>query len=473
MEDRNTPRPIPNPLHRLSEQDMASLRVETPSAPAHVGAIAVLEATPLVDDSGKLRLDHIRTRLGRRLSLAPQLRRRPMFPGIGRGRTLWVDDATFDIANHVVESRLPTGAGVKELLDAGAAKWSELLDRSRPLWELRFFTGMSEGRLGVMLRLHHSFVDGVAAVALTQTLFDFQPDAPDPDPATWAPEAPPGNWSLIKENVTSRSIGLLRFLAYLPHLRRVARGFANAVHDTWLMYRFSGSAPKTSINRAVSRGRVVRYLCADLKAARSAAHLAGGKINDVALNLVAGGLHDLLQSRGELAPGIQLTAMVPVSLRPSQDATLLGNQSGALLVRLPVFEADATRRLALVITATTEAKARQHPIYMQALQSWLSLLPFSQPFIKHQRFVNLFVTNVVGPPAPMYMFGAPIKEIAPVVQLAGNVTITVCAFSYAGNLYVVTTADAQACRDVDVFRDGMVRAWRQLTAPTAIERRAG
>jgi diacylglycerol O-acyltransferase / wax synthase len=134
-----------------------------------------------------------------------------------------------------------------------------------------------------------------------------------------------------------------------------------------------------------------------------------------------------------------------------------------LLVRLPVGEANAARRLERIATSTQAAKAEQHPAYINGLFGWLAAIGVAQPFIERQRMVNVFVTNVPGPRLPLYVLGARIEDLIPILGLAGNVTLMFAALSYCGRLNVLVTASAPACPDIDVLAAGMTRAWEDLT----------
>lgn len=203
-----------------------------------------------------------------------------------------------------------------------------------------------------------------------------------------------------------------------------------------------------------------------LEAARDVAHSAGAKVNDVVLDLVAGGLRELLASRGEAVAGVELIGTVAVSLRTSSEARDLGNEVGVIAVPHPIGEGDSKRRLAMIAAATRKAKAEQHPGAVTAAVGGLAATPVAQYLMGHQHWVNVFTTNLVGPPVPVYVLGAKILDVVPIIQVSGNVTLAFCAISYAGRLYLVVTADASANPDIDVVMLRMEQAWR-LLAPRA------
>ena len=140
---------------RLTSVDLMFLRLENPAWPGHVAGLALVEGGALLSTSGQLRLQEIRERVNRRVAHVPQLRLRVYFPGPLGGKPLWVDDHRFDIEHHVHETAVEPPGGDLQLLDAAAHLYGKVLDRRRPLWEIWFLTGLSDGRVGVLLKLHH------------------------------------------------------------------------------------------------------------------------------------------------------------------------------------------------------------------------------------------------------------------------------------------------------------------------------
>jgi diacylglycerol O-acyltransferase / wax synthase len=206
---------------RLSVQDAGFLYLEHAGLPQHVAILAVAEGGPLHDPEGRLRLDAIHQQLAGRLQLIPQLRQRVLSPSVGQGLPLWVDDPGFDLANHVRTVQVPAPGGQRELLGLCDELCLRLLDRARPLWELWLVTGLAEGRVGLVLKLHHTLADGLAAVQIAGVLLDGTPDVHRPV-APWQPRPTPSGWALVADNLAGRSAGLAATLARLRHPRKLA-----------------------------------------------------------------------------------------------------------------------------------------------------------------------------------------------------------------------------------------------------------
>ena len=451
------------PIRRLSRSDTSYLRYETRAAPTQVGALVILDGGPLLDAGGGVRLDEIRGRLERRLTRVPVLRRRLLRPGPFHGRPVWIDDAAFDIAHHVRPVTVSAPGEDQQLMSAVEGLMGVPLRRDRPLWELWVIGGLRDSRLAMLLKLHHSIADGLAAVAMMASLFDLDPSVPDPPAETWDAEPAPQPRELLADAVSARVRAAGRHLRALRHGHAVREAVQAAGAELARVVR-APSAPRTTLNRPVRPGRRIRFIRLDLGEVRAAAHAAGGTVNDVVLTVIAGGLRSLLLERGE-AVDRPLIASVPVSLRRAAEATGLGNAVGTIAVPLDVSEHDARRRLRRIVEETRRAKREQHPEHISAAMDWVAATPLAQRFITRQHLVNLFITNVIGPPVPMYVFGARILDAVPIVSPLGNVAVAFCAFSYAGTLYVVSTADATACPDVDRLAAAIRREWEGLTSP--------
>ncbi len=446
---------------RLSLSDRTNLRIERPETPVHIAGLCVVEARPLLGPDGEVDLETIRRRLERRLARVPELRRVVHRPPPLCGPALWVDDPRFSIDRHVQAVRVGPPGDEASLLRAAELLLRPLLDRSHPLWEVWFLTGLADGRVGVLFKIHHAIADGLAAIALMASLLDLEPDAPDPPDEAWRPAPAPPALALMADSLCCRAASAG---SILRHPLRGARSVARAAADTAAMLRLSSGAPRTSINGIPGAAHRIGAVHLDLEQARTAAHTHAATVNDVVLTVVAGGVRELLEARSEPTEGLELKVTVPASLRRAGAARELGNEVGGLLVSLPVGEPDVIRRLELTAAATHAAKVAQQPAYVQGLMGWMAATGLWRPLVRRQRMVNFFVTNVPGPRETLYLLGARIDEVLPITGPAGNVTVVFAALSYHGRLDVIVNADADAYPDVDVLVAGMRRAWASLTS---------
>jgi WS/DGAT/MGAT family acyltransferase len=450
---------------RLSVQDAGFLDLEHVGLPQHVAILAVAEGGPLHDPDGRLRMDAIRQELAGRLQLVPRLRQRVLCPRVGQGLPLWVDDPGFDPANHVHAVHLPAPGDQRELLGLCDELCLRLLDRTRPLWELWLVTGLAEGRAGLVLKLHHTLADGLAAVQIAGLLLDGTPDVHRPV-APWQPRPTPSGWALVADNLAGRSAGLAATLARLRHPRKLAAQARVLAGATQMA---AGGRPQRSrslLRRPVGGRRRLAVVRAQLAVVKAVAHAHVATVNDLLLAAVTGGLRALLVARGLPTDGLILYASVPVALRAQANTAALGNQVGLMIVPLPVGEPDPVQRLRQITRATTERKRRPERLASLRPVGSLTILRALNRYSRHQRIVDVFVTNVPGPQRPLYLLGARLLEAFPVVQVAGNVPLSVAVLSYAGQLNIGIQSDPDGCPDLDVFADGLRQSLEELGAAT-------
>jgi diacylglycerol O-acyltransferase / wax synthase len=454
---------------RLSVQDAGFLYLEHAGLPQHVAILAVAEGGPLHGPDGRLRVDAVRQELAGRLQLVPRLRQRVLWPRVGQGLPLWVDDPGFDLANHVHVVQLAAPGGQRELLGLCDELCLRLLDRARPLWELWLVTGLDQGRVGLMLKLHHSLADGLAAVQIAGLLLDGTANVPNPAPPPWQPRPAPLGWALAADNLRGRGATLAAVLARLGHPGRLAaqaRVLAGAAKMA-AGGRRHRPRPRWLLRRPVGGHRRLAVVRAGLAEVKAVAHGQGATVNDLLLAAVTGGLRALLAARGTPTDGLTLYASVPVALRAQADTAALGNQVGLMVVPLPVGEPDPVQRLQLITRATNERKRRPERLASLRPAGSLTILRALNRYSRHQHIVDLFVTNVPGPQRPLYLLGARLLEAFPVVQVAGNVPLSVAALSYAGQLNIGIQSDPDGCPDLDVFADGLRRSLEELGAATS------
>ncbi len=447
-------------FNRLTATDLMFLRLETPDWPCHFGGLILLDGAPLCDGAGELRLDEIRRRLDGRLTHIPDLRQKVHFPGPLGGGPIWVDEGQFAIERHVHAAAVPRGG--EGFLDAVSEIYMRPLDRNLPLWDIWFLTGLEDGRVGMLFRLHHAVADGLAAMAIVASLFDLDPDAEDPVAAPMRQEQIPTRRELIVDNLTARARAVGRRVRAALHPARLFASLGSFGRMT-RGYFGSRAAAASSLNEVVGEGRRVAWLRLDLAVMKRVAHAHEGKVNDVVLALWSAGVRSLLKSRNEPVEDVDLVTGMATTLRPSTGAgETIDNRVGTMMLRLPLSAAAIGERLADTARHTAETKAVWNPAATMGYLAALAGTPIGRYFVANQTASNTIVTNVIGPPQPVYFLGAPVHEIIPIIELVGNIGLTLCAFSYAGEMFLVVTADAGSFPDLDVLMAGMDRDWKAL-----------
>lgn len=442
-------------VDRLTAADVGNLFVDRPGMAFHVGLLARLDGdkTP-----GAALTESVAATVEARLDRVPRLRQTVMWPRFGCGRPYWWDHEGFAIADHVRHREVAAPGDEAALLRAVAAIDEELLDRALPLWQLWVLTGLEGSAAAVYFKLHHAVADGIAAVATIGALLEPVAGSGIVDKApAWVPEVAPSTWVLIIDNWRGRAGDLAHAAAYLRHPVVSARHGAAVTRSMSAELRLA-RAPRCSLNRPLGPHRSATLLHAPLGAVKSVAHAAGASVNDVVLAAVAGGLRALFIARGERLDA-PVSVSVPMSTRPAGD-TSGGNQVTAERIPVPVDapdDATALRRIA----AATKARKRlgrvsgYSVLSSELLPLWVRRWVMERFATADQRMINLFVTNVAGPPEPLALAGRRILDAYPLAPIAGNVTLCVAVLSYAGELYFVIHTDAEANPDVEIMAAGM------------------
>ena len=439
----------PRGLERLTTQDLLMLWADDFGWSEDIGVLAVLDGARLLDGDGRVRVDEVRRRLEPRLHLVPRLRQLLCRPRWGLGWPLWVDAASFDLADHVRVHPLAPPGDEAQLLAACAELYRRRLNPARPLWEAWLLPGLPGRRVGLFLRAHHTLADGVAGMAAFGALLDLGADPPVPVAPAWAPAPPPSTGDLLRDNLRRRLRGLGRGLSALGR----AGGPRGASLGVWREF-LAERAPRTSLNRPIGADRRLAVVRGRLEVARQVAHAHRAKVNDVVLAAVAGGLRQLLAGRGEDVRELALRVMVPVSLHREQPGRASGNRDAVMLVPLPLGEPDPVRRLELIAAETAARKGRARPPMGGGLFGLVAVQRAWYRLLARQRTVNVVVTNVPGPPVPLYLAGARLLELFPVAAIMGNLTLAVAVLSYAGQLNLTVIADRDTCPDLEVLAQG-------------------
>lgn len=453
-----------SPAPALTPLDAAFLYIESDTTPLQMATVGIFEGAPFYDERGVFRLTDIRRLIESRLSMAPKLRQRPQKGLFGQAPPRWVDHPDFDIAEHVRVWRLDPPASEAELTKLCADLMAVPLDRSRPLWDLTFIEGLEGDRVALFERIHHAMADGLAAAELATVLLDLSPSPPPPSHQNpWRPDRAAASWRTAAHDLMDLAklpLGVAKWsVDSLAHPIRRVRELSSFGVGVGTVVRPSLVAPSTSLTGHISAQRKLQLLRFSLEDVRNVAHCFDATINDVVLTMAAGGLRALLAERAELPADGDVQALVPVGLVDAEGRGL-GNDVSALFIRLPVRTSDPVRRLRAI--AREVGKNKRHHQALAATTLLRALEPVPQGIlamgarlINHQPFFNVIVTNVPGPPVPLYALGARLLEAFPVLPLVGNQSLAVAILSYDGKLDFGVLSDPLACPDVVVFTDGV------------------
>jgi WS/DGAT/MGAT family acyltransferase len=422
----------------------------------HVGFRAICSVPP-----GRRRptAAALRRRVAGRLHDVPWCRWRLEPAPLGLSEPRWIEDQDFDLAAHVVELT-PAGRRVDpaEFSALADTALSEPLDRSRPLWQILLVPRLSDGRVGVIGKIHHSLVDGIAALQIVNLVFDGEPDAATEPPVAWSPSADlggPVSWTLDGVVRAARDgVGGLRGAATAAvHPRRslggAARGLGRVV--TAARHDILPAAPDSALNVPIGpRRRLVGYHAPrpELRAAR----VRGGTPNDIGLTAVSGALRALAAISGP-PPAEPLKAMVPVSMREPRE-TGSGNRFAMVYLRLPVHLDSRDERLAWVREQTAELKEGERAAGTQMLFAAGGLVPapLRSPVVAAlagPRVFNLTVSQSPGPRGTLYLLGCELEEAYSVVPIAQDHALAIGMVRYRQELFFGCYGDPDALPELD------------------------
>ncbi len=478
-------------MGRLTGLDGAFLALESPTAHLHIVGVLIFEP---VEGGDGADFDRIRALVASRVPLVPPFRQRMVEVPLGLQHPSLVDDPDFDIDFHVRRVSVPRPGGLDELAALAADLASRPLDRRRPLWEFHVVEGLEHGRIALIPKVHHAIIDGVSAAEVMAAFFDLSPD-PGPHPLfgagrgidrsvdhrpdeptdpSWSPGPLPGGlgrWRDVLGGLPGAADSVVRTVSRTFEAGRSLNGRNREVAGALPPSPFT--APRTSINRAISSHRRTAFAELPMSDVRRVRESLGGTTNDVVLTVTGGAMRSFFEQRDEVLDH-SLVAMVPVSVRTPSEQGALGNRVSALLVSLSTGVADAATRLAQVSNGMRSSKEQMAVIGPEVFAGWaqaavpalatrLTRLVTNVRLFDHVApMFNLIVSNVPGPDFPLYLAGARLLAMYPLGPIIEGVGVNVTVFSYLDSLFVGVQACWDLAPDVDTIARGMQASLSEL-----------
>ena len=440
---------------RLSALDASFLYLERPAMHMHVAGLSVLD--PSTRPDGRLRFEDVEAVIASRLHLAPRLRQKVKMVPFGLALPVWIDDASFDLEFHVRRAALPSPGGRVELAGQVQRILSRPLDRSKPLWELYVMEGLEDGHVATLMKVHHAMIDGLSGMHLTAALFDLSPDPPEvPPPPVWVPEPEPSSQDLLQQATESLVAHPVQALIVgVDALRRspaVAALDAGAVLGGLRSIFDMGSRPASPFDVRIGPNRRFAITEAPLQRFKDIKDALGGTVNDAVLTAIGGALYRVLRERKEPTKGRSLRVMVPVSVQSARDAAL-GNRVAPAFVDLPVGAMGPKRRLALVREGTRHLKESLMAMSADTIIGLGAyapggLLAAAARLASRGPWFNLVVSNIPGPPQPLYLAGARLVAQYPSLPLGENSALSIACTSIGGTMAFGLTGDWDGVPDI-------------------------
>jgi diacylglycerol O-acyltransferase len=438
---------------RLSALDDSFLAVENASAHMHVGWAAKFGRP----EGGRApRFNELRDHIATRLCRAPRYRQRIASVPFGLNAPIWVDDDRFDVDRHVLQSN---AARLRDLADSCM---STQLRRDRPMWQICIADRLEDGRIGVVGKVHHCMVDGIAAVELGSLLLDPSPEPPPPESDWWLPRKAPsaarrligGAIDLVREQASLAKLParIVRSPGRIGELLEPARRARDALAES-----LRPAEPQEPVNQPITGARHLAWFGRPLEDLKRIGRPMGASVNDVLLAASAGGVRSFMRDHDR--DPTPLKTMVPVNVREGESSEL-GNRISFVFVDLPCDEPDPIRRLQDVRLEMTERKEAGIPEGGDEVMAALKYLPrpaqhaISRTIASPKTF-NLTVSNIPGPREPMYMLGCQLEAAYPAVPIADKHAVSIGMTTVRDLACFGIYAASEMLPDSDLLADAM------------------
>ncbi len=473
-------------MEQLQGMDASFVSLETPSSPMHIGSILIYD--PSTAPGGFVRFKDILNFYESRMQLSKTMRQKLVKVPFNIDYPYWVEDEDFDLEYHVRHVALPAPGDWRQLCIQAARIFARPLDLTRPPWEFTIVGGLDnvpgipKGSFATITKVHHSAIDGMSGIDLMTALHTTTPStAPPNEPDTWTPDKLPSKARMFAKGYVRAWVNPVRQIGVagqaLPGLYRAARGMMKGQFDL----KAALSAPRTRFNGKVSPHRVYGGETFELKHIKDMRVLAeGAKVNDVMLSIIGGAMRKYLSTTNEL-PENTLTAMAPISVRSEGEKGNMGNQVSAMIAPLGTHIEDPVERMAYVFAETSKSKAMTSAIGARQMTEASKSSPALFMALGAQLYtrlgianrvkpvVNTVVTNVPGPPIPIYSAGAKLVSMHGMLCLLDGMGLGHIVQSYVEQATIGFTADRKVMTDPEFYAQCIRESYNEMAKAANID----
>ncbi len=455
-------------MQQLQGMDASFVAMEQRNSPMHIGSLLIYD--PSTAPGGFVRFKDILAFYETRMKLSKTMRQRLVKVPLGIDYPYWIEDPEFDLEYHVRHVALPKPGDWRQLCIQAARIFARPLDLTRPPWEFTVIEGIDtipgipKGSFAMVTKVHHSAIDGMSGIDLMEALHTLSADEPPPPGAdTWRADTPPNPLGLFLKGYANAWLNPFRQIDVarkaMPGLFRAVKGIANRDFDLDPAIK----TPRTRFNTKLSPNRVVEgraFELADIKALRALS--PGAKVNDVFLAIIGGSLRLYLEAKNDLPPK-SMTAMAPISVRAEGEKGSMGNQVSAMLVPLGSHIADPAERLRYVHGQTGKSKAMTEALGARQMTEMSKVSPALFMALGARLYtslgiadvmkpmMNTVVTNVPGPPVPIYSAGAKLLHMQGLLCLTDGMALGHVVQSYCAQATIGFTADRKVMPDPEFY----------------------
>lgn len=480
-------------MRQLTSLDAQFLAMETRRTYGHVSGLAIYD--PSTRPGGQLELKDVCRLVGERIHMLPPFRWKLAEVPLGLDAPYWVEDPHFDLDFHIRDSAVPPPGTKRQLAETVARLVARPLDRAHPLWELYVIHGIEGGKyVGLLTKVHHAAVDGVSGAEILGVLLDLEPEGRELPPRgdDVFGEREPSQWEMLGRGLLGLPRQPLRAARVLPEtlpnlpdvpFAELVPGMGAVGKVTHALKRRLSdddgevieaprvSVPRTRFNGRVSPHRRFAFDSLPLDRIKAIKNELGITVNDVVVATCATAVRAWLLERDEL-PDEPLVSMVPVSVRTPEQAGTFGNRVSVMIVPIPTNVADPRKRLLRAHETLRVAKTRHKALPANILQDVTQFVP---PALYNraarviagvsagvQPPLNLVISNVPGPPVPLYLAGARLVAHYPVSVVTDGVGLNITCLSYLDHVDFGIVVDREMVDDAWPLMDAVHAALDEL-----------
>ena len=437
-------------MNRLSGLDASFLYLESPTQLLHVCGVVMVDPETMPT---KYSYETMKSEIDVRVRAMPDFRRKLHTVPLHLDHPMWVVDKDFDIDRHFHRLTAPAPGGEEELAEIVGHLAGLPLDRGRPLWEMWVIEGLASGRIAIFSKMHHATVDGVSGSNLISSLCTLEAEQPPVPSEEFPSERVPGDLELIGRSVVSAATKPWEFVRLVAPAAGILTNWVGRARQGRAMPA-PFTAPRTSFNATITGHRSAAFADFELADVKKIKKVTGSTVNDVVLAVCAGALRRYLDDRDEL-PETSLVSMVPVSVR-GESKRVGSNKVSGMFAKLFTDIEDPLERLHAISETNADVKEHHNAIDADTLQDWAQ---FAAPRTfgtavrvysslrlaeRHPVVHNLVISNVPGPPVPIYFMGAKVDAMYPLGPVFHGAGLNITVMSNNGRMNV----GLLACREL-------------------------
>lgn len=441
-------------MSRLAPADAVWLHMEHPTNLMTVACVLVLDQP--------LNIHRLKATIESRLLPFKRFRQRVRPTLLPPGSYAWEDDPHFDLNAHIHRIALPDAADQTALRRTVNDLVCQPLDKTKPLWQIHLLenyrgaTGEDEPTTALLVRLHHCIADGMALIYVTLSLMDDSPDAEWPVPDENADRRPTPSFLQNLFNTTADLVGKTTAVAQTtattgfdllqnPQQAVELAGQAGDLAQNLGRMLSTGADRQTGLKGKLGIAKTVAWSAPiSLKEVKRLAKAHGGTVNDLILTLYTGALRHELSLRGEPVDDFEIRTVIPVTLRPVEQAHKLGNEIGSVTLTLPIDVADFWTRFSILKERMDALKQSPDAVITAFTSNLIGLAPkpaASKIVEIFYQAASVILTNVPGPQQPLYLAGCEIKNLMVWGPLGGRLGLGASLLSYNGTITLGIFAD--------------------------------